>query len=386
MLEVRTDDALIERTLFQDSLGTSMDVYDASPTIRRSRFLKGVASRANPGGALRLFGSSKPILDSNRFEQNDPFPMYIETSASPRMIGNRFEYNAFNGVLLSGTVDGETVLPNLGTRDAMYHVRSPGLVVAQDASLTFEAGATVAFGSGLGLRVDGTLRVEGEPGSEVVFTTENPAKTPGQWSQIRMGGRSTPWDPVTDTGSKISHAVLEFGGFNIDGAILIADASPRVENTVIRQSLNRGMTIRGESARPSIVGLRVEDNVDPVNGIGLYVTTKAAPEISFSSFFRNQIGIKTDGGAVPVVQPHNTFWDNETFAVLSEVSGSCIEAASNGWGAVNGPSDASSRTDACGLGTNLGDGQLVSDGVRYNAVRGTADHPVLHVSPLRNVL
>lgn len=375
MLEVRTDDALIERTLFQDSAGTSMDVRDASPTIRRSRFLKGVSSRANPGAALRLFGSSKPFLDSNSFEQNDPFPMYIETSASPRMFGNRFEYNAFNGVLLFGTVDGETVLPNLGTRSAMYHVRSPGLIVARDASLTFEAGATIAFGSGLGLRVDGTLRVLGEPGREVVFTTENPAKTPGQWSDIRLSGRSTAWDPATGAGSLISHAILEYAGFNIDGALTIADSSPRIENTTIRQSFNRGMTVRGESARPVIVGLRVEDNRDPVNGIGLYATSGAAPDISFSIFRRNQIGLKADGGATPRIEPHNVFRDNETFAVLSEVGDQCIEAKNTSWGAPTGPVDASGRADACGLGTHFGDGQLVSDGVRYLPFEGQLATP-----------
>ncbi len=385
MLEIRSDETLVERTLFQNSAGTSVDVRDASPTIRRSRLLKGVSARANPGGALRLFGSSKPYLDSNRFEQNDPFPMYIETSASPRMFGNRFEYNSFNGVLLSGTVDGETVLPNLGTREAAYHVRSPGLVVAREGSLTFEAGATIAFGSGLGMRVDGTLRVLGEPGREVVFTTENPAKTPGQWSDIRLSGRSTSWDPATDTGSRISHAVLEYAGFNIDGALLIADASPRIENTTIRQSLNRGMTVRGELARPTIQGLHVEDNTDPVNGIGLYVTAGAAPEIAFSSFLRNQIGLKADAGAAPRIEPHNTFKDNETFAVLSEVRSICIEAKDNVWGAPNGPSDASDWTDACGLGTNFGDGQLVSDGVRYMPFEGQLATPYF-ASPLCGTL
>lgn len=375
MLEIRTDAALVERALFQDSAGTSLDVRNASPTIRRSRFLKGVASRANPGGALRLFGSSTPYLDSNRFEQNDPFPMYIETSASPRMFGNRFEYNAFNGVLLSGTVDGETVLPNLGTREAAYHVRSPGLVVARDASLTFEAGATIRFASGLGLRVDGTLRVLGEPGREVLFTTENPAKTPGQWADIRLSGRSPGWDPATDTGSRISHAVLEYAGFNIDGALLISETSPRIENTLIRQSLNRGVTVRGEAARPSIVGLRVEDSADPVNGIGLYATAGAAPDVAFSSFLRNEIGLKADSGAAPRVQPHNVFQDNVTFSVLNEVTTTCLEAARSSWGATNGPNDVSNRDDACGGASNYGDGQLVSDHVRYMPFDGQLPRP-----------
>lgn len=375
MLEIGTDSVEVERSVFIDAYGTSIDVMDAAPTISYTRFERGTSMRANPSAALRIMGASRPRLEGNRFEQNEQFPIYMQPSASPVMIGNRLQYNAFNGVLLSGTVDGETLLPNLGTREAAYFIRSPGLTVAEGASLTIDPGATFRFASGMGLRVDGLLTAAGEPGHEIMFAAESPAPLPGQWSEIRIGGSSPAWDPATGTGTRLEHAIVEYGGFNADGAIVVAGSSPRIVATEVRHSLNRGITVRGDTAAPLMRGLRIVDNASETNGIGLYATLGATPDIAFSTFARNNLGVRVDRGARPRLTPHNAFLDNATYAVRNEEPDACVDASAGTWGAADGPSDASARADGCGLGSNFGAGGLVTDGVGYQPFHGQLPDP-----------
>ena len=43
-------------------------------------------------------------------------------------------------------------------------------------------------------------------------------------------------DPATGAGSRLEHAILEYGGFNFDGLLSIQDSSPRIVATTLRGS------------------------------------------------------------------------------------------------------------------------------------------------------
>lgn len=379
MLEIETSDVLVDHVEFSDSAGSGVDVKgDASPTIRSSAFVRATAQDAQPSAALRLMGSGAPLISGNRFESNDQFALFANPSGRPRMVANRFAFNSNDGGITYGTVTGEGRLPSLGARRVTWLVRGAGIAVAPSATLTIDPAVTMRFGGGIGIKVDGTLRVLGEAGREVQFTSESPAfRLPGQWTEIKFNASSTDYDPATGAGSRVEHAILEYGGFNYDGALSILESSPRIMATTIRHSGNRGMTVSGAGARPQLIGLTIEQNTTSEQGIGLMIRASAAPEVSFGTFQNNWAGIHTERDAAPRIGPYNRFVGNETFAVRNLDLGGCIEAADNDWGSASGPLDGSTRTDDCGLADWLGEGQPVSDGVRYLPFQGQLAAPYL---------
>jgi len=379
MLDIASSDTVVEHGHFSDSAGSGIDVKgDASPAIRASAFVGAAAQDAQPSAALRLMGTGAPLVEGNRFESNDQFALFANPSGRPRIVANRFAFNANDGGVTYGTVTGEGRLPSLGERRVTWLLRGTGISVAPSATLTIDSGATVRIATGIGIQVNGALRVMGEAGREVHFTSENPAsRLPGQWTEIKFNPSSQDFDPVTGSGSRVEHAILEFGGFNFDGALSIADSSPRIMATTLRDNGNRGMTVSGAGARPQLIGLALERNGTADAGVGLMIRASAAPDVSFSTFRDHWAGIHTERDAVPRITPFNRFVGNASFAVRNLDLGGCVQATANDWGSASGPLDGSLRTDDCGLGEWAGEGQPVSDGVQYLPFQGQLAAPYL---------
>lgn len=378
MLGIATDRALIHHTEITDSQGVGAEITGgASPTIRDSRFIRASNINANPPAALRIRGKSNAIVEDNFFASNDQLGVFWEADASPRFVGNRFEFNALDGVMVYGTVTREVVLPNLGPRRWPYRITRGGLNVDAGGKLTINAGATLRFAPGLAMKVRGTLAVRGAAGSKVRFTADQPRPSPGQWREIEFEPGSLGWDPATGSGSIIDHAEIEYGGSNPTGALLIRGSSPRISNTTIRASGQRGMTVTGPGARPELVGNLLADNLAEPQGAALFVSGQAGPQIAWSIFRNNVEGVHADAGATPRVGPHNWFDFNRSFAVVNDDRAVCLDAAGNDWGAVNGPRDPSGADDACSQGRHSGDGELVSDHVRFTPFEGRLTRPML---------
>ncbi|MFQ5460420.1 MAG: right-handed parallel beta-helix repeat-containing protein, partial [Anaerolineae bacterium] len=379
MLEVRTSDVLVSECVFEDAGGVGLDITAASPRVERSVFRNAGVASAMPPGALRIRGESDPVIVDNLFQSNENAPVFLDANASPTLAGNRFEFNGWNGVRLAGSVRRPVTLPSLGPRRWSYWVDPNGITVRDTGTFTVSPGTTLEFISN-GMRVEGTLRVMGAAGAEVVMTTASLNPAPGRWRDIEFAASSTGFDPETGQGSVIQHAVIEYGGSVDTGAIRVSAASPRIANTVIRHSGNRGITITGNGARPILVGnLFLGLDSDP-NGVGVYTAAGAEPRVSFSIFQDNRTGIETDAGAKPVIGPLNRFDRNLGFGVLNRDDSLCVAAEGNDWTDPAGPFDPSPRDDSCGLGDNPGAGDVVSDNVDYQPWAGVVDRPLI-VSP-----
>jgi len=380
MLGIATDRALVHHVEFADADGFAVEVAGgASPTIRDSRFIRASSGAANPPAALRLRGASRAVVENNYFESNDQFGAFWDADASPRFSGNRFEFNAVNGVLYYGTVTGDVTLPSLGPRRWAYNVTRTGIAVDRGGMLNIAAGATMKFAPGLGIRVQsgGTLAVRGAAGAKVRFSTNGVPPKPGQWREIDFQPGSIGWDAEAGTGSIIDHAELEYGGSSQTGVLSIRNSSPRVSHTTIRDSGRRGVTVNGPDARPRFVGNLFADNVADPDGIGLFVSGQAAPEVTFSIFRNNFEGIHVETGARPRIGPHDWFDYNGTFAVVNTDGATCVNAAGNDWGSALGPRDPSAGRDACDQAAHGGDGELVSDNVRFAPFEGRLVRPQL---------
>ncbi len=380
MLGIASDDALVHHSELSDSAGSGIEVKDgASPTIRDSRFIRASDINAVPPAALRIRGQSDVVVENCYFESNNQYGVSWEADASPRFVGNRFEYNAFNGVMVFGNVTRAVTWPGLGPHRWAYHLIRGTITVDAGGHLTIKPGATfsVAPATGIRVRSGGTLSIRGAAGAKVRMTTNQLVPSPGQWREIEFEPGSVGWDEATQTGSIVDHAELEYGGSQPGGTILIRSSSPRISNTVIRHSGKRGMTVTGPGAQPLLVGNLFDENVNNPDGTGLFVGGTAAPEVRFNIFRANLEGVHVDGGAQPRVGPHNWFDYNQTFAVVNADASTCVDATGNDWGGELGPRDPSTTPDACGLGAHEGDGELVSDHVRVEPFEGRIVRPSL---------
>ncbi len=377
MLILEHSDVLVANSLIANSEGAGIDIADGmSPTVRDSELRQAAVSNADPPAALRIRGSGSAVIEGNYFEANLLYAMFVHPNAAPRIAANRYFGNGFNGALVQGTVDGDGALPALGGRANAYYVRGTQLKIAPGGRLTVLPGATVRMGPGNSLWAEGTLRLLGEPGREVHVTADSDTGGPGQWRELRVRASSPAYDAATGEGTRIEHAVLEMGGSDTDG-ILVLEASARVAHTIVRRSANRGITVSGAEAKPTLLDVHVSDVRDPERGDALYVRSGAAPTVRFSSFTNSHNGVRVERDASADLAGHNRFEDNAGFAVRNDDRESCIEAGSNAWGAASGPSDASDRGDGCGQAGWPGEGQVVSDGVRYQPFEGQLPRPFL---------
>jgi hypothetical protein len=370
MVGIATDQALVRDSEFGKGAGVAVEIRSASPTVRSSRFVEAVGTGADPAAALRILGASDPIIADNYFQSNAQEGIGMEMNASPRFSGNRFLYNAFDGVLVYGNATRAVRWPSLGPRGWAYQITRTQIMVERGGSLTIAAGATVKFAAGTGMRVDGTLQVRGEAGRPVLFSTNVAVPKPGSWREVRLAPESTDYDEPSGQGSIVEHAVFEYGGSQPNGQLWVQQASPWVANVLFRQSGQNGMAVTDAGARPQLLGLTFVDNTSETGGAGLLVTGGAEPSVLWSTFRNNREGIRVENGANPRVGPHNRFEANLTYALYNDDREVCVDATGNDWGAPSGPLDASARSDACGQGRNDGQGGMVSDHVKYSPWEG----------------
>lgn len=377
LLGIAADAALVRDSVFTRSQGIGIEIEDgASPTIRGCRLDQVTDGSANPPAALRVLGPSDALIEDNFFQSNFQAVNW-EADASPTFTGNRFDYNGLNGVVVTGTASRAVSWPNLGPREWSFFLMGSGVTIAPEGRLDIEPGTTVRMFTGAGIRVEGTLRASGTAVAKILFTTQSAEPKPGQWQEISFQEASVDYDPETGEGSVIDHAVIEYGGSSTGRSVFIRDSSPRIANTVVRESGSRGIVVSGADARPTLTGLLVTECAAEGEGTGLQVNTGAAPEVRFSIFRTNYQGLRTESGAQGRYGPHNRFDRNATFGAFNNDRETCIDASGNDWGSSTGPQDLSSAPDACGLGANMGDGDLVSDNVNYLPFEGQLPIPFI---------
>ena len=378
MLGIATGRAQVRDSEFIDSAGIALEVKDgASPTIRDSRFVRASANTANPPAALRIRGRSEAVIENCYFASNDQVGLFWDADASPRLTGNRFEFNALDGVMVYGTVTHDVVLKSLGPRRWAYRIARGGYTIEAGGKVTISPGATIKFGPGLGMRVRGTLAVRGAAGSKVRFTSDLPRPSPGQWREIEFEPGSQPWDAATGSGSIIDHAEIEYGGSTPNGPVLIRNSAPRISNSIIRHSGKRGMTILGPESRPQLVGNLFDSNLADVSGAAVFVSGEATPDFAYNIFRNNFEGLRVEAAGRPRVGPHNWFDYNRSYGMVNTDVNTCVDATGNDWGDPIGPRDPSDSPDACGVGSTPGSGELVSDNIRYDPFEGQLVRPAL---------
>jgi hypothetical protein len=257
-----------------------------------------------------------PRLYSSHYTNNAGACINLNLAAHFLLNGNTCLGNGINGVSMSGrTLSGDTTwdqadLPYLITGD---------ILVPNGSSLTIARDMVFKFNPSVRLIVDGKLRVNGEAGYPVVFTSyRNDAiagntdggaissGAPGDWGWIEFG-------PTSDPTSTISYAFISHGGY-------------------------------AGSSRGNLF----------MNGPGLSIDHSMLTNSSSD-------GIYANSGAVLTLTCNN-IQDNAALGLRNMLPANPIQAANQYWGTPGGPYH-SSNPDGSGNG--------VSDGVIFAPWRDT---------------
>ncbi|MFA6541182.1 MAG: right-handed parallel beta-helix repeat-containing protein [Bacteroidota bacterium] len=305
-----------------------INLAQASPNISRTTF-----DHVNWG--IYLTGVSNPALDSSVFNNLTYAPIRTSLVSYPSSTsGNIISGTTFKGI---GVLENETLVQDvtLIKRNFAGLTNIPYLfgnyTVASNSILTIAPGVILKFFPGCGMTVRKGLIAEGgaSPDSTIVFTDVRDDFYHGD-----TNSDSTNSQPDQYT----SYPTYWYPGWN---GITFADESLdplcRIRNGIIRYA---GLSYSGAAISAA----------------------NASPQISYSSFNKNYMAVKTTGASNPVVN-YSDIYQNTAPIVFNNVDTTFnIDARWNWWGNNSGPTHS---------GNPGGTGQTVSNKVDYGNYLGS---------------
>ncbi len=312
-------------------LGNTTDV--AGPVIDH------VTIRDSGGYGIRVDSYNNdptpPLLSNLTVTGSQGAPILIDAADLGGLgTGNTFTANLTNTIQLMATSDNLNYTHTWHTQPVPFEVldsltiRGGKLTVEQGNTFLMHPHADFNVGSLYG---SGALVVAGTQAHPVTFTRALTLP----WGSISYEGAH-----LYDDGNRISYAHIYYGGGITGeraGAVALTRGSAlQFDHLDVRHSLNAGIYS---------------------SGFALHLVD--------STVMGNRIGVQFNGSHG--VLRRNTIRGNNEAGMDNQDPGKvCVDAVGNYWGAANGPADSSNAADACNIAaTNVGDGDSVSDGVRY---------------------
>ncbi len=293
-----------------------LDFVNAGQTVTNCRFSSAYS------GAVFVEGASTPtfvncFMDST---SNAP-PVTISLVSEPVFTNCQFLKNWVTAIGVFGENIAQDVLwkirPVSGRNNMPFYLQG-NLTIGLGATLTMQPGVIVKMNGGL-INAQRAIQAIGrtDPESLIVFTsyrddyyggdTNNDstatAPTPGSWSYLQVDG--TAIDPQCN----FRNCVIRYASYGIR----CVNSAPTIDSCIVQF---------------------------------------------------NSSGIRAEGASNPLVRGC-TIYGNTTYGIENVGASFCISAEGCWWGAANGPSDVSATADLCGLGTNLGSGDVVTNHVDY---------------------
>ncbi len=293
-----------------------LDFVNAGQTVTNCRFASAYS------GAVFVEGASTPtfvncFMDST---SNAP-PVTISLVSEPVFTNCQFLKNWATAIGVFGENIAQDVLwkirPVSGRNNMPYYLAGT-MTIGLGATLTMQPGVIVKMNGGL-INAQRAIQAIGrtDPESLIVFTS---------YRDDYYGG-DTNNDSTATTPSVGNWSYLQ-----VDGTAI--DPQCNFRNCVIRYAS---------------YGIRC---------------VNSAPTIDSCIVQLNASGIRAEGASNPLVRGC-TIYANTNYGIENVGASFCISAEGCWWGAANGPSDVSATADLCGIGTNLGSGDVVTNHVDY---------------------
>ena len=298
----------INNSTFRNSNNHGVSCNTYSSTITQNTFSD------NGDHGLYITGDCTPTITYNTFNNNDGYGAYLNNLTITSLPGNTGIGNTYNAIALSGTINTNFVFTNL--IDFPYVIRG-WLTLNTNNTLTIAEGTVMKFGSGIGLKVYGTLDVNGTSDNNVIFTSlkddeyggdTNGDSTatfpyPGDWDGINLYGSGVDnqgigefdWCLIRYGGKYLGYArtnvhfnystsghfinsISEYANYS---ALKTTHCSPDINNSTFRNSNNHGVSCNTYSDT-------ITENTFSDNGNhGLYITGDCTPTITNNTFNNN---------------------------------------------------------------------------------------------------
>jgi hypothetical protein len=134
------------------------------------------------------------------------------------------------------------------------HIITGNLVVASGATLTIQPGCEIYFNGNFRFEVRGVLIADGNMGSPILFTSNNPNPAKGDWRYIGFNN--------SESGSIMNYCEISYGGsLGARGMVMFENASNGliISNTTLSHSASYGFVYWNNAANPQIVSCTVAD-------------------------------------------------------------------------------------------------------------------------------
>jgi hypothetical protein len=219
----------------------------------------------NPYGSAGFGNCQSPVLSDNSFTNNAYGPVLYECTGELSIGGNSGAGNSQNAIYVEDcTVDADS---RWQVNEGLTYVVEQTLEIGEGATLTLDPGVVIKMrDSGSALWVFGTLRAEGEPGSEIYFTSYRDdtvgadtngdgnatSPAPGDWGAIGVFR--------TSSLAHLDHCVIRYGrGGDYATVTCLGDGALEMANCAVSLSNSRGIYCETSSS-VEIVASTISDN------------------------------------------------------------------------------------------------------------------------------
>ncbi|MFN8587566.1 MAG: FlgD immunoglobulin-like domain containing protein [Candidatus Eisenbacteria bacterium] len=299
-------------------------LVSAAPTFTNCIFTR------NYNAPAYVSGASTPSFVNCDFDSttspSNGLPVFLSLVSDPTFTNCRFLGNWYTALGVIGESIAQDVLWKIrsvaGRLNMPYYLNSQ-LTVGLGATLSMQPGVRVKCYNG-SILVQRAFQAEGrtQPDSMIVFTS---------YRDDAYGGDSN------GDGGNSSPGYSDWSYIQIDGTAI--DAQCRFRNVLFRFG-GSGST---------------QGAIRAVN---------SSPSVDSCLFAYNTVGVSVEGSSNPTIHG-SSFLGSQYYAVNNTGNAFCVAADGNWWGAATGPNDASATADLCGMTTNAGSGDIVSNNVDY---------------------
>lgn len=263
-------------------MGQSNAALDPRPVVNGNE-IHGNGNVAYPDVAVASFGdAASTVLDFERnwWGTSDLFAIAArindqsETSTAP-IVDFAPPLDGPGGAPIAGQFLAGPTAPG-ATLAAGVYVVVGGLTVPPGETLVVQGGARLEFLAGAGMKVKGSLDVQGGPGNLATFTAAGALPTAGSWDGILVES--------TATATSFDYARIEYATRGID----IRASGVSVTNSEFGDVPSAGYAIYGNGVPSGTITGNLFDN--SLSGLGtaieLYNATFAIDDNHFTGFYR----------------------------------------------------------------------------------------------------
>ncbi len=301
-----------------------LNFTSAGPTISNCTFTK------NNNAPVYVVGASTPTFNNCNFDSTTSVgsgvPVYMSLVSDPVFNNCQFLGNWYTAL---------GILNESVAQDVLWKIRS----VAGRQNMPFYLTGTLTIGLGATLTMQPGVQIKSNYGNIVVQRA------------ISAVGRTAPESLIVFT----SYRDDFYGGdSNNDGSLTAPTQGEagyvQIDGTAIDPQVNfRNCVFRYGGSGSSYGALRC---------------VNSSPTVDSTLFAYNAVGVSVEGSSNPVIHG-SSIYGNTYYGINNTGNAFCVNAEGNWWGAASGPNDASATADLCGLGTNAGTGDVVSNNVDY---------------------